>query len=78
LTRAIYVTTDDKNFVKYKLTQQRRMQLWPHKLDWWWSHRNVNSRKTAVPPVIEMRLVSERMFVERLLFLGTSHLITDN
>ena len=35
-------------------------------------------RNTSLPPVIEMRLVTERKFVERLLFLDIYHLITDN
>jgi len=60
--------TDDGHGVKYKRTQQRRMQLWPHKLDWWLSHRNRIIRNAAMPPEIEMRLVSESKFVERLFF----------
>jgi len=70
LTRAINVMSDDRHFVKHKRTQQRRMQLWPHKLDWWWSHRTLEILYTAEPPVIEMRVVTEGKLVERLLFVG--------
>ena len=65
LTRAVNVMSDDRSFVKYKRTQQRRMQLWPHKWDWWWSHHTRDVRNVAVQPVIEMRIVIEGKLVER-------------
>jgi len=62
---------------KYKRTTKRRMQLWPHRLDWWWNQRNSVIRKIAVTPVIEVEIVTERKFVERLRFLDISNLITN-
>jgi hypothetical protein len=54
------------------------MQLWPHKLDWWWSHRKRVILHIAQPPVIEMRILTERKLVERLFFSDVSHLIIGN
>ena len=65
MTCALNVTSDGKNCVKYKRTQQRRMQLWPHKWDWWWSQSRRMIRALAVPPVVEMGIVTESKLVER-------------
>ena len=46
-TRAINVTSDDRNCVKYKRTIQDSEQLWLSKLDWWWRHRTRKIRNTA-------------------------------
>jgi len=54
------------------------MQLWPHKCDWWWSQHKRMFRYKAVPPAIEMRVLTERKFVEQLLFVDFSHLIIHN
>jgi hypothetical protein len=69
LKRAINVMSDDRNCVKYKRTIQHSEQLWPHKLDWWWSHHTWGIRNIAVPPAIEMQVVTERMLIKVLFFI---------
>jgi hypothetical protein len=77
LTRAINVMSDDRNCVKYKRTLQHSEQLWLSKLDWWWSHRTLENCNIELPPAIELRVMSERKLIERLLFKDIPHYIID-